>query len=274
MTRPHDPQGDRFVPSELLVRRDGITILQPKIFSQRSEIVCAVSTKLNAHHLSPSGMNISYKVGDDPSVVRRNREAFFSVLMIDERDLAIPSQVHGDRIEQVDHPGKFDGCDAMITDKEGVVLSVTIADCVPVILYDPAAKLVAAVHSGWRGCQVKVLEKTMERLETSYHSRPENLLAYIGPSAGACCYEVGEEVAREFSAEYLSGTHTQPHLDLRAINRDVLLRRGVPPANLEISKYCTICNPGLFHSHRRDGKASGRMMAVIGRRPPPVMGDT
>ena len=100
----NSPQSANFVPTELLIRRDGITLLQPKIFSQRPELVSAVSTRQNSNRPSAFGMNISYKVGDDPSFVRNNRETFFSVLMIGEQNIAPPSQVHGDTIALVDRP--------------------------------------------------------------------------------------------------------------------------------------------------------------------------
>jgi YfiH family protein len=254
--------------SELVIQRDGITVLQPKIFSAGEELLCAVTTRQNSHRTSSYGMNISYRVGDDPIFVRDNRERFFSLLKIREDDLATPSQVHSDRVEVIDHPGRYENCDALITALEGIYLSVAIADCVPVLLYDPGKKVVAAVHSGWRGCRDRILEKTMEKLTTSFDSKASEIQAYIGPSAGSCCYEVGEEVAKDFATRYLDRrSSAQPRLDLRGINSDILLERGVLREHLEISGYCTICHPELFHSYRREKKNSGRMMAVIGCRP-------
>ena len=97
-------------------------------------------------------------------------------------------------------------------------------------------------------------------------SEPSNFVCYIGPAARSCCYEVGEEVAQSFPAEYvIRSDFPKPHLDLQKMNKDILLQHGVQETNIEVADECTICSPELLHSYRRDGKRSGRMMAVICR---------
>ena len=106
--------------------------------------------------------------------------------------------------------------------------------------------------------------RAVERLSAAYGSRPEHIVAFIGPGAGACCYEVGIEVAANFPGEYcVKGKGANPYLDLKKWNKDLLEKAGVGSAHIEISPSCTICDR-RFHSYRRDGSGSGRMLGVIG----------
>ena len=240
-------------------------IVQSQLLSQFPELRCGVSTRQGGVSPEPYGMNLSFKVGDAEANVKKNRESFLGQLGIELDSLAMPQQVHGDTITSVNAPGQYDQCDALITNKAGVFLVVTVADCLPVFLFDPMARSIAAVHVGWRGSKLRTLEKAMRALSNEYGTESEHLLAYIGPSAGVCCYEVGEEVAQEFPKQFLERmNNAKPRLDLKGFNKNLLLENSVKESSIEVSGYCTICKPKLFHSYRRDGKSSGRMMGVIG----------
>jgi polyphenol oxidase len=188
--------------------------------------------------------------------------------------------------------------DALVTDQPGVLLSVCTADCVPLLLVDPARRIIAAVHAGWRGSLERIAEKTVAEMRRTFHSLPEDLLAAIGPSIRACCYEVGQEVVEAFCARFtrcadyfkrqslgdaaartLRSRHPQlflsypqgqgpdagpaARLDLVAVTRDQLRNAGVRLANIQVADFCTACRTDLFFSYRKE-RRTGRMIAVIG----------
>jgi len=102
-------------------------------------------------------------------------------------------------------------------------------------------------------------------MSIKYRTDPKNIFAFIGPSAGVCCYEVGDNVASRFEEKYIVHRNNNTlYLDLKLFNKDLMLINGIDECRIEISDYCTICNPDLFHSYRREGNNSGRMMGVIG----------
>ena len=143
-------------------------------------------------------------------------------------------------------------------------LSVSIADCAPVFLFDAMKKIVACVHAGWRGTEQRILQKTIRTMLQEFGSKPGDVSAFIGPSAGQCCYEVGEDVAQRFDAEFVSRRNGKFYLDIKKANEEQLRNAGVPGTNIEVHENCTICRTELYHSYRRDGDKSGRMMAIIG----------
>ena len=184
-------------------------------------------------------------------------------------------QVHGDEVHIVEKPESHGWkeadpavrADALLTDIPGVVLTVLTADCVPILLCDPVQRVVGAVHAGWKGSALGILDKTVKIMEKRYGSCPEEILAAIGPAIGGCCYEVGPEVAEHF-AEYAgavipSEKGANPHLDLKAVNRRQLLDAGVLPEHIETSPVCTACEHERFFSYRREGGCDGRFMSCI-----------
>ncbi len=242
-----------------------ITILHSKLFQQYPGIRFGFSTKKGGVSRIPYGLNLSYMVGDDPQHVDINRERFFGKLGIPIDKLAVPKQFHGDFIKTVQEPGVYDLCDALITTKTGVYLTISSADCLPIFLYDPELRAIAAIHAGWRGTKLKIVEKTIKKMIKEFGTNPEDLIAYIGPGAGVCCYEVGEEVARDFDHRYLvQYSAHKSRLNMKLFTKIQLLDTGLKDRNIELSDYCTICNPGLFYSFRREKLNSGRMMGVIG----------
>ena len=210
-------------------------------------------------------MNLSYKVGDDPVTVQKNRAVFFSDLRVSEQQLANPHQVHSASVRTVTLPGEYEACDALITNRVGVALGVTIADCVPILLFDPVRKAIGIVHAGWRGTSQEIAVQTIEQMRKDFGVEPAHIRVFIGPSAGACCYEVGEDVAVKFKNKIVSFKTKRTFVDLKKENAAQFVCQGVNTKNIEVSRHCTICESGLFHSFRRDGATSGRMMAVICR---------
>ncbi|OLD75001.1 MAG: hypothetical protein AUI33_05820 [Ignavibacteria bacterium 13_1_40CM_2_61_4] len=240
-------------------------MIHSRLFSVHPNLRFGLSTRRGGASPEPFGMNLSFKVGDDPLLVRQNRNRFFEVVQIPQDRLAVPSQVHSGTVLAVTSPGRYDQCDGLVSSTREIFLAVSVADCLPVFLFDPVTMTVAAVHAGWRGTRLGILSNALKILFEDVGSRPENLLAYLGPSAAVCCYEVGEDVAEQFDPAFVTRRPgRKPRLDLKAANRAVLTEAGVPDPNIEVSEYCTICNPALFHSYRREGAYSGRMIGVLG----------
>jgi YfiH family protein len=190
--------------------------------------------------------------------------------------------------------------DALISVEPRILLSIRIADCLPALIADQRQRVVAAIHAGWRGALARVIEKTVGELRRVYGSRPDDLVAALGPAIGRCCYQVGEEVIDAFRGQFVESdsffhkptpeakrqrselrytlminTQALPgrrrerqgwHLDLVAAARAQLRAAGLRASAIHASQYCTACRPDLFFSHRREGGRAGRMMAAIGVR--------
>lgn len=157
--------------------------------------------------------------------------------------------------------------DIAVTDDPSVVISVRVADCVPILLADRRSGAVAAVHAGWRGTAAGAVMVAVDSLRARYGTNAGDVIAAIGPSIGPCCYEVGPDLAAQFSSHpeapsWFSRTE-KPHLDLWRATRDQLARAGVPPGQIHVCALCTFDHPAVFHSYRRDGKAAGRLVAAI-----------
>jgi len=160
--------------------------------------------------------------------------------------------------------------DAAVADAPGLVLGIQTADCLPLLLVDPGRGLVAAAHAGWRGTAARVAEQALGAL-TARGSEPRDVIAALGPCIGRCCYEVGEELRQAFgpggAAFFYPGPNGKPRLDVRAANLRQLLDAGVAAEAIHQLPDCTRCRPDLYHSYRRDGSGSGRMISFVGWRP-------
>jgi YfiH family protein len=154
--------------------------------------------------------------------------------------------------------------DALISDRAGIRVGIRTADCVPILLVDPAIPVVAAIHAGWRGSAENIAAAAVSELSNKWKTRPGNLRAAIGPSIGACCYEVGAEVANRFETwnPQMRQAQGPVHLDLRAINEEQLRAAGV--RDIWRSEECTFCLPRRFFSFRREREQAGRMLSFIG----------
>jgi len=239
-------------------------VVRSKIFSQHPEILFGMST--NSGGVSPGkfGLNLSFHVADDPDNVSENRRRFFSTLGITEKQIAFTHQHHTTNIISVDRSGISENCDALITDEKNLYLCISVADCTPVLLYDRRKSVVAGIHAGWRGTAGRIVEQTLQKVRKDFCTNPSDIVAFIGPSAGKCCYEVGSEVASQFPDDCVTAASPgKSWLDVKRSNLLQLLENGAPNSNIEESEECTIHN-NIFHSHRRDGIQSGRMFAVIG----------
>jgi hypothetical protein len=226
-------------------------------------------------------LNFSTRTGDEPGKVSANWGLLCAAFGIPPDRFLTVHQVHGDAIHAVDgsmripraavFPSDVElSCDAMITDRPGIALGIKTADCVPVFLVDRMKQAIGAVHAGWRGTAQGIAGKAVDALRESFSSRPEDILAAIGPAIGPCCYEVDDRVFRAMPLAGGGAPFFRPGsgagrwmLDLAAVNRRQLEEKGSPSANISAAHLCTSCLPDRFFSHRRDGGQTGRHVNFI-----------
>lgn len=237
-------------------------IITSRIFKQFSELSFGFSTKIGLNRKSPFNFNMSFTVGDNNIDVEENRKAFFSELGLNVNNVCYQKQTHNDIIQVVNDGGFTGESDGMITGKNNLGLAISSADCTEIFLYDKINRVIAAVHSGWRGTEQKILEKTIGKLFTDFNSKPENIFVFLAPSISQSNYEVGKEVADLFVNKYLVEKESKFYLDVAGNNYDMLIEADIPKVNIEKSELCSFKNDYL-HSYRRDGKVSGRAFGVI-----------
>ncbi|HUO85668.1 MAG TPA: polyphenol oxidase family protein [Thermoanaerobaculia bacterium] len=192
-----------------------------------------------------------------------------------ETELATCQQTHGALVVRAKGGGsgwcEHAGCDALHTAQRGLALGIKVADCLPLSLVEPAAGVVANIHSGWRGSVAGITEETLRALVSESLITPGLAHGWLGPSIRQCCFEVGQEVIAQFSARAGVDVHVdssrgvRPHFDLAGFTRDRLREAGIPDSHIHDSGLCTRCEGSIFHSYRRDGAGAGRNLAVIGR---------
>jgi hypothetical protein len=192
--------------------------------------------------------------------------------MIKPEQLVFPRQTHTNCVAEIlDIPEtEIKETDALVTNKTGICLCVQTADCVPILLFDPANNVIAAVHAGWRGTVKKIVEIAVQKMVLKYNSLPENIVAAIGPSISQEIYEVGNEVVEEVkksipNAELLlhkksSGKY---HVNLWEANRQILLENGLSEKHIEILGECSFKESNKYFSARKEGIATGRMVSGI-----------
>jgi purine-nucleoside/S-methyl-5'-thioadenosine phosphorylase / adenosine deaminase len=209
----------------------------------------------------------------DPAQVESNRAMLAAALGVEPGSLKTVRQVHGADVyilkdQRAETPGR--GYDALATNIPGEALGVLTADCVPVLLFDPVSRAVAAVHAGWAGSVRAIAGRTVGEMAERFGSRPSDIKAAIGPSIGPCCYEVDEKVigplSKSFEGWEKLAEPTRPghwRMDLWETNRRSLIGAGLEPGNIAGMGLCTACNQGKFFSHRGSGGNAGRMMAAV-----------
>jgi len=182
------------------------------------------------------------------------------------------TQVHGDGIIKADTKtaDRLPG-DALVTDCQGVLITIFTSDCLPVIIIDPSHYAVAIVHAGWRGSLLRIVAKTVLAMTEAYGSDPASLLIGMGHRIGPCCFEVGREVWEQVEREpdYQDGVIAQRHgekawIDIARLNRIQLLQAGVTPEHIADANVCTCCHPERFNSYRRDHIKGQNMMSGVG----------
>jgi len=225
-----------------------------------------------------AGLNLSYRVGDDPSAVKHNVCDMKKALGLHDLHIVTMDQCHGDHIIDVTEPRQEAGAgDAMVTSIPGLFLGVLTADCTPILFWSSTGreKLTAVVHAGWRGTLAGLAAKVVKHIEDRYGVGPAALQCAVGPTINACCYEVGDDVAGLLTKKWganaersIRMVNGRIHVDLKKLNAALLVDAGVPGQQIGSAGPCTACSPNEFFSHRRETKAkiprTGRQMSLIG----------
>jgi polyphenol oxidase len=226
--------------------------------------------------------DVGHSPSTDAAVIEANRDTFLHALGINPRALTVGRQTHGTTVRVVtDHDRgrglypSFDGfpaTDGLATRDTRVAIGVIVADCVPLLMYDPVVHAVAVVHAGWRGTVGLIASEAVRVMSESFDSRPEDLRVAIGPSIGPCCYEVGDEVIEGWQAasagwgtDAVARMNPSYHFDLWTANRLALLESGVHESRIMVSGICVRCHAARFFSYRaarQDGLQHGRMLMV------------
>lgn len=221
-------------------------------------------------------LNLGIHRGDDPERVLENYRILCASLGCSPEDTVLTKQVHSDIVLTVGRDDRGTGlfrpqetpCDALITNAPDVALVVFTADCTPILLYDPVAGAVGAVHAGWRGTASAIAEKTVQAMTREFGTRPEDIRAAIGPNIGRCCFETGDDVPEimldslgDGAGRYIFPWGKKFHLDLKGLNAWILQEAGV--RHIDISNSCTACRPDRFWSHRIAGDHRGSQGAII-----------
>lgn len=203
---------------------------------------------------------------------QENKSKLAQKLGLHYENMVYPSQTHTSCVVDLTENPKhaIHETDALVTNTLGLCLCVQTADCVPILLFDPVQKVVSAVHAGWRGTVGKIVEEAVLRMQKNYRSNPDNILAAIGPSISPEIYEVGNEVVQAAKKSIPNATHTlhkngsgKYHFNLWEANKQLLLRNGLNPENIEILSECSFQKEEKYYSARREGMDTGRMVSGI-----------
>lgn len=243
-----------------------MTILSPTIFQQFPAVKAGQSTRSGGLISEFGDFNLGESVGDNAETVSKNRDLFCNMLGFKRSQLAKSKQIHGEQILLVEHPGTYEGFDALVTQNSDILLAVTIADCAPVLLYDQGTESVAAIHAGWKGTKAMLVTKVLSFMKSHFQTKPKDIYAFIGPCISVKSYETDGDVALQFDEKYRSfdPLTNKYHLDIKKHNFDQLTDFGIPECQIEVSEYCTVEHKALFYTHRGDKGRSGRMLAAIG----------
>jgi len=223
--------------------------------------VHGISTRKGGVSTGPfTSLNLGTKTGDDEASVAENRRRFLEALDAVPDAMAEPEQVHGTAVAVASSAGRFPETDGLVTDRPGVLLTLLVADCLPLFLCDPERHAIGLVHAGWRGTRDGIAAGAVRLMVSRFGCRAEDMRVFVGPGIGPCCYRVGSDTASQFDPRYVR----DGRLDLRRANRELLLEQGIKESSILISGLCTACHTELFFSHRAEGGRTGRMMAVFG----------
>lgn len=230
--------------------------------------ITAIATNRNCSNPADpyDGFNACHYTGDEPDRISRCRSKLADYFGVDTTRLIIPRQTHSVNVATIDRipfDGNLEGVDALVTALPDVVLAIHTADCVPLVMADNEARVVAAVHAGWRGAAGGIVLNALDRM-ISLGAKPESIHAAMGPCICGNCFEVGEEVAGQFPIDCVRcRSGEKPHIELARFVAGQLIQRGIPTENISLPIACSRCNPNRYFSARRLGINSGRTTTAI-----------
>ncbi len=252
--------------------KNGVIFYQFPNLEKYTDICHGIFTRKGGFSISPfHSLNVGGNVGDDRICVHQNRQAISNCM--GGNDLVYLRQVHKTGVVVISDTNYDAGGHATQTPPEGDALVASIekknlliqaADCQPILLYDPVKKVVANIHSGWRGSINNIIGHTVDTLKKTFGCTAGSIIAGVGPSLGPCCAEF-VRYKKEIPETFWGYKDDSDHFDFWSISRDQLETAGVLTENIHISQMCTRCNTDIFFSYRRE-KITGRFAAVIGLR--------
>lgn len=250
-----------------------LQLITSPVLEKFENLVHGFTTRLGGESKAPyDSFNLGRHVEDE--AVREdavnNRARLCKALGLDFEKAAIPGQVHSSTVKSVEENlerPEMKAVDGLLTSSAGLPLILHFADCVPVIVYDPVRSVAGIFHAGWRGTAGRIVRVGVEKMIGDYGCHAKDMVAAVGPAIGRCCYPTGEEAFQQLheSVDYpeplFGDMEGQKCPDLKAINAMQLMESGVE--EVDISHWCTACNPEIFYSHRRSGGVTGRQAAIV-----------
>ncbi|RJR31030.1 peptidoglycan editing factor PgeF [Candidatus Parcubacteria bacterium] len=216
-------------------------IVRPKIFSKYKSLICGITTR-------------SWGDFKEPAEYKKNSKRLAKKLKIDPARIVKAGIQNGSDIVFIDKNKKNYPGDCLVSSKRNIYLMVTVADCVPVMFFEPQRKIIALVHAGWKGLAKSILKKAVKKICMKYGIRPENLIFYIGPSISKCHFEVRPAVAGLFPASLITKRSNKLFIDLKNAAKSQLLSARADTKKIEVSSDCTYCLSKKYFSFRREGK--------------------
>ncbi len=259
-----------------LVRQAKIHYLQPA-WADGSSVQAGFTTRNGGVSRPPyNSLNLGFNTEDPSYNVEGNRSSLARAFDMQPHLMLTVKQVHGTDIllvnDQNPDLSHFQGveCDAIITDQPGIMIGVLVADCYPVLIFDPRKKVAAVVHVGWKGAAAGLLAKTVQAMAANFESRPEQLVAAVGPGIGAHKYEVDRPVRDAFRQGAGNWERVAKevelgkwHLDLQKACQLQLEEAGLDSGQVNVVEQCTCCHRELFFSYRRDEGKTGRQLGFV-----------
>lgn len=256
--------------------------LEYPLFQETGIVTSAFSTRLGGVSEGYySSLNLSFDRGDDPARVLENFKRIGASMGVAIEDMVLSKQTHTTNVRVVTKEDKGKGVmrernytdvDGMITNVPGICLVTSYADCVPLYFVDPVKKAIGLSHSGWRGTVGKIGKNTVQLMQENFGSKPEDLLAAVGPSVCMDCYEVSEDVIEQFKETFekkywedlfYKKENGKYQLNLWKANELIFLECGILPEHMAITNVCTHCNSKILYSHRTMGNNRGNLCAFL-----------
>lgn len=256
--------------------------LEYPLFQETGIVTSAFSTRLGGVSEGYySSLNLSFDRGDDPARVLENFKRIGASMGVAVEDMVLSKQTHTTNVRVVTKEDKGKGVmrernytdvDGMITNVPGICLVTSYADCVPLYFVDPVKKAIGLSHSGWRGTVGKIGKNTVQLMQENFGSKPEDLLAAVGPSVCMDCYEVSEDVIEQFKETFekkywedlfYKKENGKYQLNLWKANELIFLESGILPEHMAITNVCTHCNSKILYSHRTMGNNRGNLCAFL-----------
>ncbi|NPC92487.1 peptidoglycan editing factor PgeF [Bacillus sp. WMMC1349] len=247
------------------------------------ELIAGFTTKNGGESEPPfQSLNTGLHVLDHQQHVTNNRQKIAGILQTDLNDWVFADQTHENHIHKVISEDRGKGAfryetalqatDGLYTSEKNLFLALCFADCVPVYFYDSVRSLIGIAHAGWKGTTMEIVSKMVETWVSREGSNPQDIHVIIGPAIGECCYTVDDHVISKLrnlpflheKKAFLPIKEGKYRLNLKEVNRQLLLHTGIPNGQIQVSSLCTSCEHTLFFSHRRDQGKTGRMMSFIG----------